>query len=106
MCKRIAAALVFLFLTASPARSAELFYHDFPRFPPGWLSTPIGQLNGAIQEVHYLPDRGVPLGPWANVICYVDAWVAGDEDGQPYLEQHLINDQSKLMNPTLITGDQ
>jgi len=95
-------------LLAAPARgtSVDLFYDDFSRFPPGWLSTPVGQLNGAIQEVHYLPNRGVPLGPWANVICYLDAWVAGDEDGQPYLEQHLINDQAPLMNPTLITGDQ
>ena len=67
MCKRIVVALVFLFLTSPAAGSAELFYDDFSRFPPGWLSTLIGQLNGAIQEVHYLPDRGVPLGPWANV---------------------------------------
>jgi rhamnogalacturonan endolyase len=96
---------IILFPSAAYAAPVDLFYDDFSKLPPGWLSTPIGQLNGAIQEVHYLPNRGVPLGAWANVICYVDAWVTGDEDGQPYLEQHLINDQSPLMNPTLITGD-
>ncbi|MGI8783980.1 MAG: hypothetical protein ACR2L2_10085 [Acidobacteriota bacterium] len=90
------------FLTAS---SVDLFQDDFSKFPPGWLSKPVGLLNGAIQEYHYLPHRGVALGPWANAICHLDAWVAGDEDGQPYLEQHLINDQAAQMNPILITGD-
>ncbi|MGH9844194.1 MAG: hypothetical protein ACREEM_36170, partial [Blastocatellia bacterium] len=83
----------------------DLFHDDFSRFPPGGLSSPVGSLNGAIQEYHYLPHRGVPLGPWANAICHLDAWVAGDEDGRPYLEQHLVNNQSGLMNPLFITGD-
>ena len=89
-----------------PANTVDLFYDDFSRLPPGWLSTPVGGLNGAIQEYHYLPHRGVPLGPWENAICHLDAWVVGDEDGQPYLEQHSVNSQYfKLMNPIFLTGD-
>jgi hypothetical protein len=38
--------------------AADLFRDDFSRFPPGWLTSPVGTLNGAIQEYHYLPDRG------------------------------------------------
>jgi hypothetical protein len=91
----------------SPAacRPAALFEDDFGRFPPGWLSQPVGMLNGAIQEYHYLPHRGVPLGPWENAICHLDAWVAGDEDGVPYLEQHLVNAQSPFTSPLFVTGD-
>ena len=87
-----------------PCQGADLFRDDFSRFPPGWLTRPIGQLNGAIQEYHYLPHRGVPLGPWANAICHLDAWAVGDEDGTPYLEQHTVNEQSAMMNPLFITG--
>src|SRR5262249_50852821 len=47
------------------ASASELFRDDYSRFPPGWLTRPIGQLNAAIQEYHYLPHRGVPLGPWS-----------------------------------------
>jgi hypothetical protein len=85
--------------------AADLFRDDFSRFPPGWLSSPIGQLNAAIQEYHYLPHRGVPLGPWANAICHSDAWVAGDEDGKPYLEQHLTSNAPQFAAPLFITGD-
>src|SRR6267143_326232 len=67
--------------------AGDLFFDDFSSFAPGWLSHPIGQLNAAIQEYHYLAHRGVPLGPWANAICQLDAWVVGDEDGKPYLDQ-------------------
>ena len=107
-----AAALLLAGVAAFPVRAAqtackpvEIFRDDFSRFPPGWLSSPIGQLNGAIQEYHYFPHRGVPLGPWENSICYLDAWVAGDEDGAPYLEQHLVNELPLLMSPLLVTGD-
>ncbi|HEV8130597.1 MAG TPA: hypothetical protein VGQ81_05065 [Acidobacteriota bacterium] len=101
--------LIALCILAAPgfrsSRAVELFRDDFSRFPPGWLSAPIGQLNGAIQEYHYITHRGVPLDPWENPICYQDAWMAGDEDGKTYLEQHLVNDLPRLMNPTFITGD-
>jgi hypothetical protein len=91
---------------ALPSESGDvLMREDFSSFPAGWLTQPVGQLNGAIQEYHYLAHRGVPLGRWANAICHMDAWVIGDEDGNPYLEQHLVNDQSALTNPILVTGD-
>jgi rhamnogalacturonan endolyase len=99
------AALAALWVVSSSG--ADLFRDDFSRFPPGWLSFPVGQLNGAIQEYHYLPHRGVPLGPWENAICYMDAWVAGDEDRKPYLEQHLDSARpvNNFTDPILVTGD-
>ena len=84
-----------------PCGAAELFRDDFSRFPPGWLTRPVGQLNAAIQEYHYLPHRGVPLGPWANAICHLDAWAVGEEEGHAYLEQHTVNDQSPTDEPDL-----
>ena len=53
-----------------------------PASRPAGSRRPIGQLNAAIQEYHYLPHRGVPLGPWANAICHLDAWAVGEEDGE------------------------
>ncbi len=99
--------LCALFLCAAiPLAAADLFRDDFSRYPPGWLSSPVGLLNAAIQEYHYLPHRGVPLGPWENVICHLDAWVAGDEDGKPYLEQHLAPaGTNQFTNPLFMTGD-
>lgn len=78
---------------------------DFSKFPAGWLSSPVGQLNGAIQEVHHLSNRGVSLEPWANAIVHSDAWVVSDEDSRPYLEQQLVNATPKLMSPIFLTGD-
>jgi hypothetical protein len=98
--------LLFVLLMVVPSLFAgELFRDDFSHFPPGWLSEPVDQLNGAIQEYHYLANRGVPLEPWANAILHQDAWVVSDEDGQPYLEQHLVNPDAILMAPTMIVGD-
>jgi rhamnogalacturonan endolyase len=88
-----------------PCGAADLFRDDFSRFPPGWLTRPVGRLNAAIQEYHYLANRGVPLGPWANAICHLDAWAVGEEGGKAYLEQHTVNDQPRLMNPIFLTGD-
>jgi rhamnogalacturonan endolyase len=83
----------------------SLFSDDFSRYPPGWLSKPLGTLNAAIQEYHYLPHRGVATQPWANAICHLDPWVAGDEDGVPYLEQHSIADLPDFTVPTFVTGE-
>ena len=47
----------------------------------------------------------MPLGPWANAICHLDAWAVGEEEGKSYLEQHTVNDQARLMNPIFLTGD-
>jgi hypothetical protein len=84
---------------------ADLFRDDFSRFPPGWLTSPMGTLNGAIQEYHYLPHRGVPLGPWESAIAHLDSWVAGDEGGKPYLEQHLDPSARQFTSPIMMTGD-
>src|SRR4029079_7553021 len=99
------AGLLVMAAWCAPCGAAELFRDDFSGFPAGWLTRPIGQLNAAIQEYHYLPHRGVPLGPWANAICHLDAWAVGEEDGRSYLEQHTVNDQARLMNPIFLTGD-
>ena len=97
---------LFLILLAANAFAADLFRDDFSRFPPGWLSSPVGMLNGAIQEYHYLPNRGVDLGPWANAIGHLDAWVVSDEDGKPYLEQHLPRAGSRqFAMPIFVTGE-
>ena len=90
---------------AKTCRSAPLFVDDFAKYPPGWLSAPVGELNAAIQEYHYLPHRGVPTEPWQNAICHLDSWVAGDEDGVPYLEQHTLADLPTFTVPTFVTGD-
>jgi rhamnogalacturonan endolyase len=92
-------------LALAPASPVELFRDDFSKFPPGWLSKPVGLLNGAIQEYHYLPHRGVPTHPWYNPITHNDSWVAGDEDGKTYLEQHLLHDQPERWQPLFVTGD-
>lgn len=93
----------------SSESAVELFRDDFSRFPPGMLSRPIGFINGAIQEYHYLANRGVPLGPWGNSICYLDAWAAGSEDGKTYLDQVLPTKggrmMAKLFAPLFVTGE-
>ena len=96
---------IILLAAALPAAAADLFRDDFSRFPPGWLTFPVGTLNGAIQEYHYLPHRGVPLGPWENAIAHLDAWIAGDETGKPYLEQQLESTARQFSNPVMMTGD-
>ena len=69
--------LMALALAAGLLPAADLFRDDFSRYPTGWLTAPVGRLNAAIQEYHYLPHRGVPLEPWENALCHWDAWVAG-----------------------------
>jgi hypothetical protein len=86
------------------AADVELFADDFSRFKPGVLSAPLGLLNGAIQEYHYIEHRGVRTHPWRNPIVHLDSWAAGDEDGRPYLEQHLTNDDLRF-TPLFVTGD-
>ena len=93
-------------MLTSAAEAADLFRDDFSRFPPGLLSQPLGQLNGAIQEYHYIEHRGVRTHPWRNPIVHLDSWAAGDEDGRPYLEQHLVNDMPGRTTPLFVTGDE
>lgn len=94
-------------LAAAATNAGELFKDDFSRFPPGLFSQPVGQLNGAIQEYHYLPHRGVSTLPWENAIVHQDAWLASDEDGVAYVEQHLManTDRPGWFQPLFITGD-
>ena len=98
--------LLTLLLLAAPIWGADLFRDDFSKFPPGWLSRPMGQLNAAIQEYHYVARRGVDTGPWANPIVHLDAWVVGEEDGRAFLEQHLMVDRPQWFNALMITGDE
>jgi len=102
----LAAMLVLAALASTPKASdtVVLFEDDFSRFAPGVLSAPLGQLNGAIQEYHYVEHRGVPTLPWRNPIVHVDTWAAGDDSEGPYLEQHTIN-TDKRFNPLFVTGD-
>ncbi|MBN8733263.1 MAG: hypothetical protein J0L64_22200 [Acidobacteria bacterium] len=102
---RFAALTPALLLCALPAAAVDLFHDDFSRFAPGLLSAPLGQLNGAIQEYHYIEHRGVRPHPWRNPIVHLDSWAAGDEDAKPYLEQHLINSEPGRVNPLFVTGD-
>ena len=87
----------------------ELFHDDFSRFPIGMLSAPLGLVNPAVQEYHWLARRGVPLEPWENAIIYLDPWSVGEEDGRPYLEMHLSAAnrylETSLLAPSFVTGD-
>jgi hypothetical protein len=98
--------LVPFLLLAACAFAADLFRDDFSRFPPGLLSEPMGQLNGAIQEYHYIEHRGVRTHPWRNPIVHLDSWAASDEDGKAYLEQHLVNTDTGRTTPLFVTGDE
>jgi len=102
---RITGCFLSFFLLVAAAQGGELFRDDFSKFPAGMLMAPIGQMGGAIQEYHYLAHRGVPLGPWANSLCHVDAWLVGDEHGKPFLEQTLVSDRPKQANIVFVTGD-
>src|SRR3974390_1599653 len=87
-----------------PLTGGELFKDDFSHYPPGWLSSPLGQLNGAIQEYHYLANRGVKLGPWENAICHQDAGIVSDENGKSYLEQQFDKTANMFTDALFITG--
>ena len=94
----------FLAVTLLPG--ADLFRDDFSRFPPGLLSFPMGQLNGAIQEYHYIEHRGVRTHPWRNPIVHLDSWAVSDEERKPYLEQHQVNTDTGRVTPLFVTGDE
>ncbi len=96
---------VLLPALAAALVAGDLFRDDFSGLPAGWLSSPVGQLNGAIQEYHYLPHRGIPVEPWTNPIVHQDAWVVSDEDGTPYLEQQGSWLNERWFQPMMIVGD-
>lgn len=103
---RLLLRLVPFLLLGTCAFAADLFRDDFSRFPPGLLSEPMGQLNGAIQEYHYIEHRGVRTHPWRNPIVHLDSWAASDEEGKSYLEQHLVNTDTGRTTPLFVTGDE
>ena len=100
------AALFAITAALNTAYAGELFRDDFSSLPPRLLSAPVKELTNAIQEYHYLAHRGVDTRPWQKVICHDDAWIAGSEDGRPYLEQHTIHSMPNLWNPTMMVGDE
>jgi hypothetical protein len=100
------AALFAIAATFNTAYAGELFRDDFSGLPPRLLSAPVKELTNAIQEYHYLAHRGVDTRPWQKVISHDDAWIAGSEDGRPYLEQHTIHSMPNLWNPTMMVGDE
>jgi hypothetical protein len=102
---RIQRLLLLTVFVGVAAIAADLFRDDFSRFPPGWLTSPVGTLNPAIQEYHYLPNRGVPLGPWSSPIAHLDSWIVGDEQGKPYLEEQIDSNAKQWSPPLFITGD-
>ena len=102
---RLVALLAVVAAGVTSAQTVTLFRDDFSKLPAGWLSEPVGQLNGAIQEYHYLANRGVDTGPWFNPIVHEDAWIVSDENGKSYLEQHTVNSRPREYNPLMVTGD-
>jgi len=100
-------ALIAALSVPMAAQPVELFSDDFSGLPVGLLSQPVGELNGAIQEYHFLPHRGVDVRPWRNPIVHLDAWAVGSEDGKSYLEQHQITEERFVSNmlPLFVTGD-
>jgi hypothetical protein len=103
MTLRLQSAVLLLAATVS---AADLFRDDFSRYPAGLLSQPMGQLNGAIQEYHYIEHRGIRTHPWRNPIVHLDSWAVSDEEGKPYIEQHLVNDMTGRTTPLFVTGDE
>ncbi|MCL4782604.1 MAG: hypothetical protein KJZ70_06175 [Bryobacterales bacterium] len=104
---RIIRTLFLATALVAHALAGELFSDDFSRFPAGLLTSPVGALNAAIQEYHYMPNRGVPLGPWDSAISHMDAWLVSSENGKPFLEQHLTPRQEAFSSATAIflTGE-
>ncbi len=101
--------LTLLLALLQQGAASELFRDDFSKLPIGMLSEPLGQLNPAVQEYHFLAHRGPVLDPWENAIIYLDAWAAGQETERPYLEMHLgagnRRMEPELFTPTFVTGD-
>ena len=99
--------LIFVLMLPAAALAADLFRDDFSRFPPGLLSQPMGQLNGAIQEYHYIEHRGVRTHPWRNPIVHLDSW-AGQRRGRQAVSRAAPGERldTGRTTPLFVTGDE
>ena len=83
---------------------ASLFHDDFSGLPAGWLSEPLGRLNTAIQEFHWIAGRALPQGAWSNGVVDQDAWLVSSEAGMSYMQQQLHHPPDHV-NAVLIAGE-
>jgi rhamnogalacturonan endolyase len=83
---------------------SEFFHDDFSKLPDGWLTEPIGQLNSAIQENHWIAARACPHGAWSNGVADLDSWFVSSEDGASYMQQQIDHPRVGAKS-VLITGD-
>jgi hypothetical protein len=97
--------LILLTLLAPLSQASDLFRDDFARFPNRIFSEPVKQLTNALHEYHYVEHRGVRTAPWENALLHEDVWTGGDEDGNTYLEMHVVNDRPFQYQSTMIVGD-
>ncbi len=86
------------------APPGELFHDDFSGLPAGWLSEPLGRLNTAIQEFHWIAGRALPQGAWSNGVVDQDAWLVSSEAGMSYMQQQLHHPPDHV-NAVLIAGE-
>lgn len=90
-------------------KDVVLFSDDFSRYPEGVLSKPFGDVNPAVQEYHYFAHRGIPLEPWGNAICYLDAWAGDRSNGKTGIRQVLTPTAPRMFQimfaPLLVTGE-
>ncbi|MGH9673671.1 MAG: hypothetical protein ACRD44_10865 [Bryobacteraceae bacterium] len=86
-------AVLLAVALAATCAGADLFLEDFSRYPPGLLSQPMGQLNGAIQEYHgqefallsaNIQEGGMTDGHHRRVVMFPD-------DGYPDLAYHVAD---------------
>ena len=104
--------LTLLFCSRTAARwrrasaTASMFRDDFSKLPPGWLSKPVGLLNGAIQEYHYLPHRGVPHASLVQP-DHAQRLVGRGRRGRQDRTSNstCVHDQPERWQPLFVTGD-
>ncbi|MGO9642425.1 MAG: hypothetical protein ACLP1Y_14110 [Candidatus Acidiferrales bacterium] len=100
-----AAAPPAQFPAPSSGNWLEFFHDDFSKLPAGWLTEPIGQLNSAIQENHWIASRAWPHGAWSNGVADLDSWFVSSEDGKSYMQQQIDHPRVGAKS-VLITGEE
>ena len=85
--------------------TVELFADDFSRFPPGMLSAPIGPVERRDPGISlHRASRRADASRGATRSCTSIPGPPATKDRDPYLEQHLINDDLRFA-PLFVTGD-